>query len=143
VQLHQIPSPKNQKSAKRIGRGGKRGTYSGKGVKGQKSRAGRKLRPEWRDMLKSIPKRRGYKFKSIQTKPVILNLADLNKFFKDGEVVSITTLSKKGLVTRVKGRMPEVKILGKGELSRKLSIKGLSVSKSVSEAIKKVSGTIK
>jgi len=94
-------------------------------------------------MLKSIPKRRGYKFKSIQTKPVILNLADLNKFFKDGEVVSITTLSKKGLVTRVKGRMPEVKILGKGELSRKLSIKGLSVSKSVSEAIKKVSGTIK
>ena len=73
MQLHQLSS-QNQKRAKRVGRGGKRGTYSGKGVKGQKARAGRKLRPEWRDALKRIPKRRGYKFKSIKSRPAVLNL---------------------------------------------------------------------
>jgi len=64
MQLHQlIPTTKN-KSKKRVGRGGKRGAYSGKGLKGQKSRAGRKLRPQLRDIVKRIPKKRGYRFNS-------------------------------------------------------------------------------
>ncbi|PIS13477.1 MAG: hypothetical protein COT67_01505 [Candidatus Tagabacteria bacterium CG09_land_8_20_14_0_10_41_14] len=66
MQLHQLkPSTKN-KDKKRIGRGGKRGTYSGRGLKGQKSRAGRKLRPQLRDIIKRLPKKRGYRFKPVK-----------------------------------------------------------------------------
>jgi large subunit ribosomal protein L15 len=60
MQLHQIKSSK-KRPKKRIGRGGKKGTYCGKGMKGQKSRAGAKIRPELRDFIKKIPKTRGYK----------------------------------------------------------------------------------
>jgi len=60
MQLHQIKSSK-KRLKKRIGRGGKKGTYCGKGMKGQKSRAGAKIRPELRDFIKKIPKVRGYK----------------------------------------------------------------------------------
>jgi large subunit ribosomal protein L15 len=141
VQLHQLSS-QNQKRAKRVGRGGKRGTYSGKGVKGQKARAGRKLRPEWRDALKRIPKRRGYKFKSIKSRPAVLNLTGLNRFFKDGEIVNPTTLLQKGLIAKIKGRTPEVKILGKGELTKKLDFKKIKVSASVKEKIKKAGGSM-
>jgi large subunit ribosomal protein L15 len=59
MNLHQI-SPDHKKIAKkRIGRGGKRGTYSGKGVKGQKSRAGSRIRPGTRDLIQQLPKLRG------------------------------------------------------------------------------------
>ncbi len=59
MQLHQIkPLHKPQKS-KRVGRGGKRGTYSGKGIKGQKSRAGKNIRPAIRDFIGKIPKLKG------------------------------------------------------------------------------------
>jgi large subunit ribosomal protein L15 len=59
MQLHEIQPCQKQKTKKRIGRGGKRGTYSGKGMKGQKSRAGAKIRPEVRDLIKKTPKLRG------------------------------------------------------------------------------------
>ncbi len=123
MQLNQISSIKKQKTGRRIGRGGKRGTYSGRGVKGQKSRAGRKLRPEWRDVLKRIPKKRGYKFKSIQEKPSVLNLGQLDKFFKEGELINENSLLSKGLIAKIKGGMPEVKILGDGEINKKLEFK--------------------
>ena len=122
MQLYQVKPIHKQKTKKRIGRGGKRGTYSGKGIKGQKSRAGRKMRPEIRDFIKKIPKKRGYRFKSIKSKPEIVNLKDLEKYFNEGEIVSPETLLEKGLIGRIKGRMPEVKILGTGELKKKLKI---------------------
>lgn len=59
MRLHDI-QPKHQNTRKRrVGRGGKRGRYSGKGIKGQKSRAGARLRPALRDLVKKIPKLRG------------------------------------------------------------------------------------
>lgn len=63
MNLHQIAPANKSKSKKRIGRGGKRGTYSGRGVKGQKARAGRKIRPATRDLIQQIPKLRGSKNK--------------------------------------------------------------------------------
>jgi len=66
MQLHQIQSIHKSKTKKRVGRGGKRGTYCGRGIKGQKSRAGVKIRPAARDLIKKIPKMRGYKFKRIK-----------------------------------------------------------------------------
>jgi len=134
MQLHQLKPTTKPKKKKRIGRGGKRGTYSGRGIKGQKSRAGRKIRPEIRDFIKKIPKRRGYKFKA-QPKPKIINLKDLEKHFKEGEIISPETLLKKKLIVKVKGKMPEVKILGKGKLTKKLEIKNCKFSKSVEKAL--------
>lgn len=142
MQLHQIPACRGNKSKKRIGRGGKLGTYSGRGIKGQKARSGRKLRPEWRDALKSIPKKRGYKFKSQKISPVVLNLSILSRVFKDGEIVSAKSLEQKGLITKKSGRLPEIKILGGGQLSKKLSFKGLNLSSSAKESVAKIKGTI-
>jgi len=61
MQLHELKPTIQNKSKKRIGRGGKRGTYSGRGMKGQKSRAGRKIRPAIRDLMQRTPKLRGAK----------------------------------------------------------------------------------
>ena len=63
MQLHQIKPLNKRKSKRRVGRGGKRGTYCGRGMKGQRARAGAKIRPEIRDLIKKIPKIRGYRFK--------------------------------------------------------------------------------
>jgi len=135
VQLHQIKPIHKQKSRKRVGRGGKHGTYSGRGIKGQKSRAGRKLRPEIRDFIKKIPKKRGYRFKAIKSKPEIINLRDLEKYFNEEDVVSPEILLEKGLISRIKGRVPEVKILGSGELKKKLKIEGCKMSKSAEKIL--------
>ena len=59
MNLHQIIPEHRNATKKRIGRGGKRGTYSGKGIKGQKSRAGSRVRPGTRDLIQQIPKLRG------------------------------------------------------------------------------------
>jgi large subunit ribosomal protein L15 len=134
MQLHQVRPTHKPKKKKRIGRGGKRGTYSGRGIKGQKARAGRKIRPAIRDFIKKIPKKRGYKFKA-QPKPQIVNLKDLEKHFKEGETVSPETLLKKGLIGKVKKE--GVKILGKGKLTKKLEIKNCKMSKSVEHEVAK------
>lgn len=140
MQLHEVKPKHKTKKRKRIGRGGKRGTYSGRGIKGQKSRAGGKLRPEMRDIIKKIPKKRGYRFKSIREKAQIVNLESLEKHFSalSGESVVITpdVLLKAGLIVKVKGKAPKVKILGKGKLSKKLEIEGCKMSKSVEKILK-------
>lgn len=141
MQLHELKPIHKSKKKKRVGRGGKRGTYSGRGIKGQKSRAGAKIRPAWRDLLKQIPKRRGrakHSFKSIQIKPVVINIGELEKKFKDGEKITPQVLLQKGLIQKIKGKMPKVKILGhayrqagKGEAKKKFVIEGCEISKSV------------
>lgn len=143
MQLHQLKPKYKSKKKKRVGRGGKRGTYSGRGIKGQKARAGHKIRPEIRDFIKKIPKKRGYRFKPIKSKPQVVNLQDLEKHYETGEIVSPETLLKKGLIGlpagrhgRIKGRVPEVKILGKGKLTKKLEIKNCKISKKINEMVK-------
>lgn len=143
MQLHQITPTTKQKQRKRIGRGGKRGTYSGRGVKGQKSRAGARIRPAFRDILKQLPKKRGFRFKPVSEKPAVVNLDKLEKKFKSGEVVSPKTLLEKGLISRIKGRVPTIKILGKGELKKKLQFKDVEMSESVKDRIRKVGSSVK
>lgn len=135
MQLHQLKPVHKTKNKKRVGRGGKRGTYSGRGVKGQKARAGAKIRPALRDFIKKIPKKRGYRFKGRkQEKPQIVNLKDLEKYFKEGEIVNPKTLLEKGLVNKIKGKqLPKVKILGQGTITKKLIIEDCLVSKSVAK----------
>lgn len=142
MQLHELRPLHKPKKKKRIGRGGKRGTYSGRGVKGQKARAGRKLQPAIRSWLKRYPKLRGYKFKSKKQGPAILNLAILEKSFQAGEELSPKILVERKIVSKVKGKIPAVKILGKGELTKNLTIRDCQVSKTAEEKIKKAGGEI-
>jgi len=143
MQLHQIKPKHKLKKKKRVGRGGKRGTYSGKGIKGQKSRAGKKMQPVIRELIKRYPKLRGYRFKKREKNIVSVNICDLNKKFKEGEVVSSKTLLKKRLIRRIKGKTPRVKILARGELTKKLSFENCEFSKSAKEKIEKANGIIK
>ena len=136
MQLHHIVPKTKQHSKKRVGRGGKRGTYSGRGIKGQKARAGAKIRPAERDLLKKIPKLRGYKFKSFRSKPAVVNLGEIEKKFKPGDTISPESLLEKGLVRRIKGRTPRVKILGRGELIKKLVFKDIEFSRSAERKLK-------
>ena len=136
MQLHHLTSPSTNKSEKRVGRGGKRGTYSGRGIKGQNSRAGHRKRPAERDILKKIPKLRGYRFKSFRPQAVIVNLRDLEATFSVGQTVSPETLLQAGLITRLNGKTPKVKVLGSGELKKKLLFKDVTFSKSAQEKVK-------
>src|SRR4030042_2383761 len=130
MQLHQIKPIHKSKKPKRIGRGGKRGTYSGRGLKGQKSRAGRKFQPIIRYLIKRYPKLRGYRFNPFGEKTAKINIDYLEKKFENGEKISPRLLLEKKLVRKIKGTVPKVKILGRGELTKKLIISGCSVSKS-------------
>lgn len=147
MQIHQIKPKYKKKKKKRIGRGGKRGTYSGRGIKGQKARAGASLQPAIRIFIKRYPKLRGYKQKSkIQIsgfKSAILNLDILEKKFKDGEKITPKVLLDKGIIRKIKGKIPKVKILGRGEIKKKLIIEGCEISKKAEEEIKKAGGTVK
>ncbi len=143
MQLHQIKPIIKKKSRKRIGRGGKRGTYSGRGQKGQKSRSGHRIRPESRDTIKKLPKKRGYRFHSIKEKPAIVNLNILEKKFKDGDKVSPETLLEKGIISVRKGMTPAVKLLSSGMLTKKLLVSQCQISKPAREKIEKAGGEIK
>jgi large subunit ribosomal protein L15 len=147
MQLHQLKPIHKFKKPKRVGRGGKKGTYSGHGIKGQKSRAGKKLKPIIEEIIKKYPKLRGYRFKSKvksqKSKIVILNLDILEEKFNSGEKVTPQILLEKKLIRKIKGRMPKVKILGKGEITKKLIIESCQLSKSAKEKIEKAGGNIK
>ncbi|MBI3631843.1 MAG: uL15 family ribosomal protein [Candidatus Vogelbacteria bacterium] len=145
MQIHQVKRLHKNKHKKLVGRGGKRGTTSGKGTKGQKARSGRKIRPEIRDVIKRIPKLRGRGkniFQSIQTKPQPINFAAL-EVFKDGEKVSPKTLMAKSLVRYEGGKLPKVKILAGGELTKKLKFENCQFSDDARAKIEKAGGTIK
>jgi large subunit ribosomal protein L15 len=143
MQMHEIKRNTPNKKSRRIGRGGKRGKTSGSGTKGQKSRAGRKMRPELRDIIKKLPKLRGRGKNtniSIKLKPAVVNLDAVEKVFAAGETVSPKTLADKGLVRKVSGKLPEVKILGRGALAKSLSFSGVSMSASTKLVIEKAGG---
>ena len=143
MQLHQLQPENKKKQKKRVGRGGKKGTYSGRGIKGQKARAGHKLQPIIRELIKKYPKLRGYKFKPVSAKPVAVNLSIIEKYFQEGEKVTPRSLVEKGIIKRVKGRVPQVKILGNGEISKAIVVEGCQLSKAAQEKIKKAKGKIK
>ena len=152
MQLHQLKTKNKSQKRKRVGRGGKRGTFSGHGSKGQKARAGMRIRPGFRGgdnpVWKLFPKQRGASkkvdikkstFRLHEEKPNAVNLEILNKHFQDGETVTASALVKKGIV---KGGH-HIKILGDGGLAKKLKFsKGFKFSKSAREKIAKAGGTI-
>jgi large subunit ribosomal protein L15 len=142
MQFNNLQRKTKRKVSAQVGRGGKRGKTSGRGTKGQKARAGHKIRPEIRDLIKHLPKLRGRGtnfLKSISAKPFAVNLSALEKSFAAGETVTLASLREKGVAP--KGT--SVKILGTGEISKKITVEGCAVSASAKEKIEKVGGSIK
>lgn len=142
MQLHQIKPKHKNKDRKRVGRGGKRGTYSGRGLKGQRSRASRKFEPIIRGLIKRYPKLRGYRFGSKGELIAVINLKILQDKFDDKAIISPESLIDKKLAHKMKGRMPLIKILGDGKLSKKFTIKNCKISKQAEEKIKKAGGSV-
>lgn len=141
MQIHTLQRNTPQKASKLVGRGGRRGKTSGRGHKGQKARAGHKIRPEVRDMIKKIPKLRGYNFKSIQKKAIVVNVSRLEVFGK-GAVITPEFLFTKRIISTKKDLKCGVKILGNGELTVALTVKGCYVSESAAEKIKAAGGEV-
>ena len=143
MQINQLQPKHKSKNRKRVGRGGKKGTYSGKGIKGQASRAGRKMVPIIRELIKRYPKLKGYRRFVLQDYATVVNLDVLDKETTNGEVINPENLIKKKIIRMMKGNIPKVKILGGGKLSKKLIIENCKVSITAKEAIEKAGGTIK
>ncbi len=143
--MHNVIRVHKNKKSVQVGRGGTRGKTSGRGTKGQNARAGHKNRPEMRDIIKKLPKMRGRGKNSnlsIQDKPVAINLGMISEKFENGEIVSRETLLAKGLIELSGGRLPAVKILADGDLTKKVSLKNLAFSQSAKQKIEKAGGTV-
>ena len=130
---------------RRVGRGqsSTRGKTSGRGGKGQTARAGNKRRPELRDIIKKLPKRRGFGKNRARTvftmRPtaVAVSLARIEKAFDGGEI-SVALLREMGLLGR---KDLAAKIVG-AEASKKFTLTGLTASASARAAIEKAGGSI-
>ena len=125
MKLENLPKTAELKATKRVGRGpgSGMGKTSTRGENGQKSRSGASIKPWFQGgqspLYRRIPKR-GFNNARFTTRYATINLSDLNKFFKDGDVVSEEVLKERGII---KKRLSGIKILGNGNLEKKLTIK--------------------
>ncbi|HMB17300.1 MAG TPA: 50S ribosomal protein L15 [Candidatus Paceibacterota bacterium] len=138
MQLHDLKKGKNKKKKKRVGRGGKRGTYSGRGIKGQKARAGHSIPSKMKRIVQKFPKLRGVKFNSHKKDTKVLNVSDLENMF-DSEEITKESFIEAGVI---KNMSDPVKILGDGKLDKKFIIKGVPVSQSAKKKIEKAGGEV-
>jgi len=135
---------KKRKRRRRVGRGSGsgHGKTSGRGHKGYGSRAGGTSRRGFEGgqmpLFRRIAKR-GFNNKAFATRVAIVNVAALDRLFEDKDTVTLESLREKGLA---KGRFDELKILGNGELSTKLTVKAHRFSKSAAEKITAAGGTV-
>lgn len=144
MNLHTLkPRPGAKHRVKRLGCGESsgHGKTSGKGHKGQKARSGGSIRLGFEGgqmpLIRRLPKR-GFNNAAFKTKYAIINLDDLD-VFEEGAEVNEAALREKNLI---RGRIDGVKILGRGEISRKLSIRADKISASARAKIEQAGGTI-
>ncbi len=136
-------TPSGRKRARRVGRGRSsgRGKTSGRGTSGQRSRSGRKGAGIYEGgqmpLFRRLPKR-GFNNKDFALRYAVVNTGDLNRF-EDGQEVDPAVLVKVGLVKRL---LDGVKVLGDGELQRKLTVKAHCFSKSAADKIQAAGGTV-
>ena len=157
MDLSNLSAPKGaNRSRKRLGRGpgSTLGKTAGKGEKGQKARSGGGIRPGFEGgqtpLHRRLPKRG---FKNIHATSVeIINLRDLERVFEDGALVDLAALHAHGLIQGrylvgadgaelFVAKADKVKVLGEGELTKKLSVKAHLFSKSAAEKIQAAGGS--
>ena len=145
MSLHNLPKlGSKRRSAKRVGRGygsGKGGHTTGRGVKGQKVR--NRVRPGFAGGESSYvvraPRPRG--FASRKSKPLLISLADLNRF-RSGSTVTPKMLAEAGILSEIPDPQPGIKILAGGKLEKKISVKGIPVSAGARKAIEDAGGEV-
>lgn len=148
MQLHELKASSAKKTARRIGRGGKRGKMSGRGHKGQTARAGGRPRTEMRDIIKRLPKLRGHGINRAATvneervRPAVINVGVLGTVFAKGDAVSPATLVGKGLVSTLRKKLPTIKILGTGDLTIAVAVTGCQVSAAAKAKIEAAGGSV-
>lgn len=143
--LNTLKRTTKNKKAKLVGRGGTRGKTAGRGTKGQKARAGHKIRPHIRDIIKKYPKLRGRgknMNKAFSIRAAVVNLSVLEKNFSAGEAVTPSILFTKGLIKRTTGVLPHVKILGTGEITKKLDVFDCETSTTAKTKIEAAGGKV-
>jgi large subunit ribosomal protein L15 len=138
MQIHELKTKYQNRRKKRVGRGGKRGTTSGKGQKGQKARSGHRIRPADRDIISKLPKLRGVKNKSSISPATELNVSDLGKLAVDGKL-NKKILLQKGIIKKI---LEEVKVLSNGELKEAVALEGIPVSAGAKAKIEKAGGSV-
>jgi large subunit ribosomal protein L15 len=143
--IHELKAKKVNKGKIRVGRGGKRGTTSGRGQKGQKSRSGHVIRPAQRDLILRLPKKRGFRNKPKSDKvfalPLTMLLSRVKTFGnKEAIVVDRTFLVSLDLLPRQYRGV--VKVIGVGDVALKLNVRGLKISSGAKEAIEKAGGKV-
>lgn len=141
MKLHELRAvPGATKAPKRKGRGTGtgQGTTAGRGMNGQKSRSGGGVRPGFEGgqmpLYRRLPKRG---FKNIFAKQyVAINVEELERF-EDGTEVTAELLKETGVISKV---LDGVKVLGRGEISKKLTVKAVKFSETAKEKIEKAGG---
>lgn len=142
MKLNELASLPEAKVRKRVGRGpgSGMGKTSTRGENGQKSRSGVSIKPWFQGgqspLYRRIPKR-GFNNARFETKYATINLSDLNKYFKDGDVVTPEVLKERGIV---KKQLNGIKVLGNGELERKLTVKATRFSSTAVTKIERAGG---
>ncbi len=145
MRLHDLkPNPGAKKRRKRLGIGESsgKGKTSGKGHKGQKARSGGSIRPGFEGgqmpLIRRLPKR-GFNNKDFKTVFGIVNLDDLEKRFEAGSSVNEAVLREAGLI---RGKIDGLKILGRGEITKSLTLEVDVITDSAREKVVKAGGSI-
>lgn len=143
MELHRLPKTKQNKKGKRVGRGygsGKGGHTTGRGTKGQKARSKVNVGFEGGQipLYKRLPQLGGFR-NPTKKRTVSVSISKLNSF-REGSTVTPKDLLEKGIISV----LPKhgVKLLGNGELGKKLKLRGFKVSKSAKEKIEKSKSTL-
>lgn len=145
MKLHELKPNMPKKTRKRRGQGNGsgNGTFAGRGCNGQNCRAGGGVRLGFEGgqtpLIQRMPKQPGFRNPNrVETQPV--NLSDLEAVFADGDTVHFETLVEKKLVSKTN---PKIKVLGGGEITKKLVLEGVLISKTAQKAIEKAGGSVK
>lgn len=139
MQINELTLSKKRKKGQRVGRGGKRGIYSGRGNKGQKARTNHRLKLKriGSGLARHVPKLGG--FVSLRPRSVAVDIKRLEEKYSSGELVTPDTLKNKGIIKSVKN---PVKIVGNFELTKKLTVKNCSATASSVKSVEKAGGKV-
>ena len=133
-----LPAQRSRKREHRVGRGGKRGTYSGRGIKGQRARSGGRSglkQKGFRRIMKQTPKLRG--FRSFRGKIRTVALEVIERNFSAGAIVSVQSLHAAGILPAA---VTAYKVIGKRRLSKVLTVRARGFSERAREAIVSAGG---
>ena len=142
MKLENLPKSKETKATKRVGRGpgSGMGKTSTRGQKGQHARSGSGISAWFQGgqspIYRRVPKR-GFNNAQFTTRFAVINLSDLNKFFNDGDEVTPELLKERGII---KKQLDGIKVLGNGELEKKITVKANRFSSTAVTKIESAGG---